>query len=464
MPGTRPTDARPTPAAPAAREPFPPALTAWYAIVLLAFINMLDNIDRGVLSLLIEPIKRDMHLSDTEIGLLTGIAYSGFYAVVGLPMSRLADTRSRKHILGFGVAFWSLATAAGSLAQNFWHLFFVRGATGAGESLKGPNALSMISDLVPREHLPRAMSLYMMGIYGGIAFSMILGGLVLGAFSGTITHGPFGLRFSDWQMVFLVVGLPGVLLALLFMLTVKEPKRRNRKQGEKLPLLDVFRFLHANRKYYYPFLIGTALLQIEAIGMSTWRIPFYARTYGLEASTAGPILGVLTLIASPIGLVIGAAIGEWLARRGDPAAMMKLSLLGLALSLPLILVYPLMPTWQLAMLFSSLAAVCTGIAVPGSNSAIQVVTPNEFRGQISAVFLFTISVIGTGIAPIAIALFTDFVFKDEAMLRYSMVAVVVIFGFSGLALKLVSLPHYRAKVAEMMEEEAREAAAAPERT
>ena len=435
------------------QQAFPNATTAWYAIFLLAVINMLDNIDRGILSLLIEPIKRDLLLSDTEIGMLTGIAYSGFYAIVGLPMSRLTDTGNRKLLLGFGVAFWSFATSMGSFAQTFWHLFFVRGGTGAGESLKGPNAMSMISDLVPRDKLPRAMSLYMAGIYGGIAFSMIIGGALLGVFSGSVTDGPFGLRFTDWQMVFLIVGLPGILLALLFLLTVREPVRRNRKSGEKPPLLDVFRFLHANRSYYYPFLIGTALVQIESVGMTTWRIPFYARTYGLEASVAGPILGGLTLIASPIGLILGAWIGERMARKKDPAAMMKLSLLGLVLSLPAIVAYPLMPSWQLAMAVASLAAVFTGMAVPGSNSAIQVVTPNEYRGQISAIFLFTISVIGTGAAPIAISLFTDFLFEDEAMLRYSMVSVAVIFGFSGLLLKLVALRPYRKRVAEILDAE-----------
>ena len=142
-----------------AQDPFPPVTSAWYAVGMLAVINMLDNIDRGIISLLIEPIKRDLRLSDTEIGILTGIAFSGFYAVVGLPMSRFADTGSRKHLLSFGVMFWSLATAAGAFAQNFWHLFLSRGGTGAGESLKGPNALSMISDLLPREKLPTAMSL-----------------------------------------------------------------------------------------------------------------------------------------------------------------------------------------------------------------------------------------------------------------------------------------------------------------
>ena len=298
---------------------YPPAFTAWYVIGMLALINALDNIDRGIISLLIQPIKRDLGLTDTEIGLLTGIAYSGFYALVGLPMSRLADTGNRKYILSFGVTLWSLATALGSLAQNFWHLFFSRAGTGAGESLKGPNALSMISDLVPREKLPRAISLYSMGIVGGMAFSLILGGTLLGLFHGKAFAGPFGIVFHDWQMVLMLVGLPGVLVALLFFLTVKEPARLGRKSGDKPPLLEILRFLFANFGYYGWFLLGTALLQIEATGLLNWRVAFYERTYGWGPAIAGPFLGVMALVTTPIGLVAGAWLGERMARSGDQA-------------------------------------------------------------------------------------------------------------------------------------------------
>ncbi|WP_336980497.1 MFS transporter [Altererythrobacter fulvus] len=442
------------------RSPYPKAAVAWYAIAMLGLINALDSIDRGILSLLIQPIKRDLGLSDTEIGLLSGIAFSGVYAMVGLPLSRLADTRNRKLILSFGITLWSAATALGSLAQNFWHLFLSRAGTGAGESLKGPNALSMISDLVPREKLARAMSLYSMGIVGGMAFSLIAGGMLLGHFEGRDIAGPFGILFRDWQIVLLLVGSPGIVVALIFLLTVREPARRGRRSADKPPLLEVLRFIRGNFRFFGFFLAGVALLQIELTGLLHWRIPFYERTYGWGPATAGPLMGTISLVTTPVGLAIGAWLGERLARRGDPGAMLRLSLIGLTSALPFAVVQPLMPTPQLAMACSAVSLLCSSIASPGYVAAIQVVTPNEFRGQVNAIYLFMISVVGSAIAPLAVSLITDYVFGDEAMLRYSMVTIAIIFGTAGLAMKYLSLRPYCAMVSRIMEEE-RQAGRAP---
>ncbi len=436
---------------PAAEPPYPPARGAWYAIWLFALVNALDNVDRGIISILIEPIKRDLLLSDTEVSLLIGAAFSVTYALVGLPMSRFADTGNRKAILSFGIALWSLATAGGAMAKSFVGLAISRGLVGAGEGLKGPNAISMISDLVPREKYPRAMAIYQFGISLGAALSLIIGGVLLGIVGGK-SYDVLGVRLSDWQFVLLLVGLPGVGVAALVWFTIPEPARRGRERSEKPPLLEVFRFAHRERAFFYPFLIGAALLQIEVNGLVNWRIPFYQRTYGWGPEVVGPILGTLNIMITPVGLLLGAWLGERMAKK-HAGAMIVLSIVGTGISVPLVLAALLMPTAPGAITLTALSYIAIGIGAPATTAALTTLTPNEYRGQIFAVFAFAISVVGAAVGPLSVALFTDFVFADEAALRYSMFATAALFGAAGMWLKLVCYKPYKARVQALIEAE-----------
>ena len=412
---------------------------------MFSLVNALDSVDRGIISILIGPIKRDLLLTDTEISILIGFAFSFFYAIVGLPMSRLADTRNRKLILSFGIAAWSLATAGAAFAKSFAGLFVSRGLTGAGESLKGPNALSMISDLVPREKYPRAMSVYQFGISLGGAMSLIIGGTMMGMVGGKTFEIAGILVLRDWQLIFLSVGLPGLFVALIIALTVKEPARRGREGTAKPPFLDVFRFIWREKSIYGPFLIGGALLQIEATALMSWRIPFYQRTFGWGPEDVGPIMGVMAITLMPIGLALGAWLGERLALR-NAGAMIKLSIIGTVLSLPISVLSLLAPTAELALTCQAFSLIALGVGAPASTAAIQTVTPNEYRGQITAAFLFTISVIGNALGPLSVALLTDYVFGDEAALRYAMISVAISFGVLGLFLKFLCFTPYKRRV------------------
>jgi MFS family permease len=430
-------------------EPFPAKTAAWYAVWMIALANALDAVDRGGISLLIEPIKRDLHLTDTEVSLLTGFSFSLFYGLVGLPLSRLADTSNRKRIIGGAMTIWSLATSAIAFVQGFWSLFAMRGVTGSAVSLKGPNGLSMISDLVPRHKLPTAMAIYNGGVSVGAGFTSIVVGMLLGWLGGKVFH-VFGVPLHDWQMVFLIIGTPGVVLGLAFLLTVREPPRRGRAATKRLPILDVFRFLWRERPIFFPFIVGSALLQIEAYGVLGWRFPFFSRTFGWGPEFFGPLSGYATLALTPIGLGLGAWLGQTWEKRGDTGAMVKLSILGSCLSLPLTFAMLLAPNPWAAFTLSCASTIAIGVSAPGAVAALQNVTPNEFRGQISALYLFTIGVIGGGLGPLSVALFTDYAFHDETMLRYSMAVVTVIFGGLGLWLKFVCLPPYKERVARVI--------------
>ncbi|HWW65614.1 MAG TPA: MFS transporter [Sphingomonadaceae bacterium] len=435
------------PAEPAVETGWPNARRAWYTVVILALVSMMSNIDRGIINLLVESIKRDLVLSDTAVSLLVGFAFSFFYMITGLPMARVADARSRKVILTAGLTLWSAATALCGLAQSFWQLFAARGLVGAGESVKGPCSMSMISDLVPRDRLPRAFAIYQLGITGGMAGSMIIGGVLIGLLSHMPPiELPAGLVIKDWHMVFLLCGIPGLLLALLMVLTVREPVRRGRKNKGSVPIREVARFVGGNYRIYLPLLLSIAIGSIENFGMLVWRPAFFERTYGWGPEIIGPLIGVIMLVATPVGLALGTALAEYFIRRKRDDAMLRVCFLSHLISLPLAIATPLMPTAWTALAMGMAASIAGAMSAPGQNSAIQIITPNAMRGQVSAIYLFTISVIGGGFGPTAIALITDYVFGDPAMLRYAMASFAAIVAPIGLGLIWLTLKPYAAAI------------------
>jgi MFS family permease len=437
-PGLRPADPE---------VPWLSPVRTWYAVILIALVSTMSNIDRGIINLLVQPIKRDLLLSDTQVSLLVGFAFSFFYMLCGLPMARISDAANRKLILTGALAVWSVATALCGLAQTFWQLFAARGLVGAGESVKGPCSMSMISDIVPRHHMPRAFAIYQLGINAGQGGALIIGGLLIALLAGMPALVlPAGIVIKDWHAVFLLCAAPGLLLALVMLLTIQEPPRRGRKVKGNVPIRDVARFIGSNWRIYLPMLLSIAIGSIENFGMIVWRPAFFERTYGWGPEIVGPMLGTSMLIATPLGLALGAALAEYFVRKGRADAMLRCVFISQVVSLPLAIAMPLMPTPWLAFGMGFLASVIGSMSAPGQNSAIQIITPNEMRGQINAVYLFSISVIGGGLGPTVVALITDFVFVDESMLRYSMALFAAVVGPIGAVLIWLAIKPYAAAV------------------
>lgn len=208
----------------------------WYVVLLCMLAYIFSFIDRQILALMIEPIKADLNLTDTQFSLLHGLAFSLFYAFMGLPLAYIADRFSRPKLISIGIIFWSLATAFCGLSKNFVQLFLSRMGVGIGEAALSPAAYSMFSDMFSKEKLGRAVAVYSIGSFvgGGIAF--LVGGYVIGLLKDTsLIDVPFFGMLKAWQMAFIIVGLPGIFIGLLFILTVKEPKRKGQRlnaQGE----------------------------------------------------------------------------------------------------------------------------------------------------------------------------------------------------------------------------------------
>jgi len=413
----------------AAEPPWPAPRTAWFVLVMIGIVTMFGQMDRAIIYLLVGSIKKDLALSDTQMSLLMGLAYSSAYFLIGLPMARLADVGTRKFILPGALAFWSFGTTCCAFAGSFTSFFVARMIIGGGESVKGPSSVSLISDCFERAKLPRAFAFYNLSIRGGEAIAQIFGGLLIGYFATvSLVSLPLLGEFRGWHMVFLIFGAPGILFALIFMLTVREPARHGRRRKGSVPVREVAHFLFKSpaRRVLIPILLAAAIHNIEVVGIGSWRPTFYERTYGWGPADFGPIIGITGLITTPVGLLLGAYLSERLARNGYHDANMRLVLWTQIGALPLAIVSPLMPNFELALACSVLSTLLITMSAPSQLAAMQVVTPNELRAQVNAIYLFTLSVLGSGLGPTVIALMTDYLFQSEGSLRYAMVTAAAI--------------------------------------
>jgi len=414
------------------REPWPSAGRAWYAVFIFSLTLTINFLDRGIITLLVPSIKADLALSDFQMSLIIGFAFIFFYVFLGLPVARYADVGIRRTIIGVGIGLWSLATAFCGLATSFWQLFAARIGTGVGESCGGPATYSMLSDLFPPQKLPRAIAVMSFGFMAGTGLSLIIGGAVI-HFLQTVppVHLPLFGTLKSWQMTFLLVGLPGLVVSGL-VFTLREPRRRGRlTTGGKpvsVPLPQVLRYLYDHRSVYGTMLLGLAFSTTLSIGTLSWGPAFYGRTYGWSMAQVGLITGFVILLVWPPGAMFGSWLAERWARQGRHDANLRVVVWVVLLLIPGQVAYPLMPRPEFAVAMTAVNGFVAAWLLGPQNAAIQVVTPNEMRGQFSALAIFIINVLGYGVGPTLIATLTDYVYGSEADLRYAMSTAAAILG------------------------------------
>lgn len=421
------------PDAPPSALAWPSPRVAWYAVFVFSLTLMINFLDRGIVSLLVPSIKADLHLTDFDMSLLMGFAFIVFYVFLGLPVARYADVGVRRTIVGVGIGLWSLATAFCGLASTFWQFFFARVGTGVGESCGGPATYSMLSDLFPPQKLPRAIAVMSFGFMAGTGLSLIIGGAVVRMLEGV---GPLAFPIvgllKPWQMTFLLVGLPGLLVSAMLW-TIPEPARRGRETqaGERpvsIPLREVVGYLYANRSVYGWMLLGLAFSTTLSIGTLNWGPAFYGRTYGWSMADVGLITGFVILVVWPPGAMFGSWLAERWHRQGKTDANLRVVLWTICLLIPGQIAYPLMPRPEYAIAISAVNGFIAAWLLGPQNAAVQVVTPNAMRGQFSALVIFIINVLGYGLGPTLIATLTDQVFGNEADLRYAMSTAAAVLG------------------------------------
>ncbi|AEB57174.1 spinster family MFS transporter [Ectopseudomonas mendocina] len=428
---------------------YPSSARAWATVAILMVAYVLSFVDRQILNLLVEPIRRDLLISDTQMSLLMGLSFALFYTVCGIPLGRVADTRSRRGLIAVGVLFWSAATAACGMAKMYWQFLLCRIGVGVGEAALSPAAYSLIADSFPAERRATAISVYSMGVYLGSGLAFLVGGLVIqfASAQGDVVLPVLG-EVRPWQLIFLILGVAGVLFTLL-MLAVKEPVRRGAGAGVAVPLSEVGRYIRANRRTVLLHNFGFAGLAFAGYGSAAWVPSFYIRTYGWDAGQVGIVYGSIVAVFGCLGIVFGGRLADWMAKRGRSDANMRVGLYSALGALPMVTLFPLMDTAFWASMLMAPTVFCLSMPFGVAPAAIQEIMPNSMRGQASAIYLFVITLIGLGIGPTAVALVTDFVFADDAALRYSLLIVTTLAVLMSIILLAKSLKPYRESVTRL---------------
>lgn len=391
--------------------------SAWYAAIILMLANTLAFVDRQALALLVQPIKNDLQVSDTAMSLLYGLSFTLFYVAVGLPVARLADRSNRRNIVALSVLVWSGMTALCGFAKSFPMLFAARVGVGAGEGGFSPAAYSILADYFPKNRLPAAMGVYQMGIYLGGACALLIGGLISTVVppSEDVVLPVLG-ALRGWHIVFLALGVPGLLLSALI-LTVREPVRQGvAVQSAKVPLPQFFAHIGARKRAYLGITIAFALMIFVGNGTGAWIPAFLERNYGWTTADIGASYGLIVFFCGTSGALSGGFFASWLRGRGHERANLQTALIGFSVLIPVTIAFPLMPTAQLALILIGIMNFFAGFNFGGGLAALQELTPNRMRALLSAMYLLAINLIGAALGPTAVALITDYWFGDPQRL------------------------------------------------
>ena len=411
-------------------EPARPAY-AWFVVFVLTLAYTCSFIDRQILTLLIEPIRRDLQITDTQVSLLGGLAFSIFYTTLGIPIARLADQTHRRNLMAAGLAFWSLMTAACGLARGFWGLFLARMGVGVGEAALSPAAFSLPSDYFPARKLALAISVYSMGLYFGAGLALMIGGTVVSLVSNAPTHElPMVGEVFAWQLTFFVVAAIG-LPVLLLMFLIREPVRRGLAHGAAADVQPsswpaLRSFMRANARTLACHVCAFTLFGVAINCYLFWAPTLMMRTHGWDAPRAGFTIGAMLFVLGTAGVYCGGWVAQRMGATGRRDAILRAAYLGMLFGLPFLVGTPLLDDAGLATV--GLGAAVFFMAFPQGlpSAALQVITPNPLRAQITAIYFFVGNLIASGLGPTIPALLGDYVFRDPAMLRYSLFIVQAI--------------------------------------
>ncbi|WP_245638364.1 spinster family MFS transporter [Croceicoccus bisphenolivorans] len=423
----------------------------WYTTAVLMVAYTFSFLDRQILNLMVGPIKADLGISDLQFAILTGGAFGIFYTIMGLPIGWLADRYPRKWIISGGIAAWSLMTVLCGLARTFPQLVLARIGVGVGEATLSPSAHSMLSDLFDKTRLPKAMSLYTIGIYIGAGIAMIVGGTVVGMIDRTpdIVLPVLG-HMRSWHLVFIAVGLPGLLVAL-WVTTLREPERvlRHDETPESatqgFSLRRIWGFLADQPLMSVSLFLGAATFSVLSY-TDNWFPELFIRSWGWGAQRTGLVIGSVSLVAGPLGML---AAGWWSSRmieRGQVDGCLRLTAYAAAaIAVPAVLM-PLMPNPVLMAILVVPIKFFGGFTPVLIPAAIQMIAPVDLRAQLGAFFMFTVGIVGVSFGPILPAVLTDYVFKDEMALHFSLALTSAVVAPLAFLLLWVGMRQYRARL------------------
>jgi MFS family permease len=416
------------------------------ALVALAACWLMAYLDRQIIALLATSIKHSLQVTDVELGVLQGIAFSGIYILVALPGGRLADRANRRNIILFGVITWSLATIGCGLARTYHELIVARAVMGLGEACLGPASISMIADYFARSRRGRAIGVVTGAATVGSAASSVLGGIILTLCGGAAVAIPLIGLSEPWQVTFMALGAPGLVVALLLMM-VREPPRRQ-AQAPALPGATpdggFGRLLLRRWRFFVPVYLALLFSVFAGFGGAAWMATVAIRRYALSPAYVGLVGGTITLAMAVVAPFAVGVMSDWAGKRWPGVGRMGLIAVLFLAQIPLICGWAFLPVpFSIFLVFSVLNGAI-GSGLPSSGYIVlQEVAPGNMRAQAVAVFQILSNVVGMGFGPIVIAMVTEYVFRDEMMIGYAVASVSLICVVLGFLASLSAVSYLR---------------------
>lgn len=388
----------------------------YYVLGILMFVFAVNVLDRQILAILMEPVRLELGLTDTHLGFLSGIAFAIFYATLGIPIARIADRTSRTGVISICLAAWSAMTAVCGLAQNFWHMLAARIGVAVGEAGGTPPSHSLIADYFGENQRATALGIFSIG--GPI-------GMMIGLFIGGWLNEWFG-----WRATFMIVGLPGVLVALIVWLTIREPRRKRPASKENkpdhVPVSEVFRHLWSQRSFRY-MALASAIQMFVGYGLVQWYPAFFIRSHGLTTGQVGTYLAVMAGISGGLGTILGGYFADKFSAR-DKRWLLWLPMCATFFATPFYLGVFLMPVAIVAVIFMIVPTFLMNSFLGPIFSTTQGLVPPHMRATAAAVLLFVTNIVGLGLGPQVVGILSDLLQPTYAhdSLRYALLIVAML--------------------------------------
>ncbi|MEZ5897750.1 MAG: MFS transporter [Parvularculaceae bacterium] len=410
---------------------------SWYVVALVCAIYVISYLDRLILGLLVQPIQSEISLNDTEMSLLFGMAFASVFALAGLPLGRMADTRNRKLLIVVGILLWCALTIASGFAQDFPTLLACRFGVAIGEAAFLPAALSIISDLFPRERRSLPISIVMTAGMLGVSVSYFLGAAIIDLVISLNESGMLKTQLAPWRLTLVAVGLPGIFLGLIFAMTVAEPERKA-VAPQKISLIGTWKHMVESGWAYFGMLGGIAILTLIPFSLSAWFPTFLIRHFGMTPQEAGYSFGA----AFATGAISGSLTLPWIANRlsanGRGDALPLIAALAVLCGAPLAILAPLAPNSTTSVLLVGAALFLLAGAPTLASVSVQVIAPERARAQLQSVYLLLTNTIGLGFGPTITALLSEWLFDGPKDIGLGISSLAVMAAPAAIIILLVA--------------------------
>lgn len=439
---------------------YPPTAYQWWVVTVLMLAMLVSFVDRQIIALVIEPMKRDLGVTDAQAGWL----YSGFalfYAVAGYPIAWLADRKNRKVIVSIGIFLWSIFTMTCGVVQSFWALFLARVGVGVGEATLTPCAHSMLGDIIPKHRIPLAFAIFQGGAILGTGFAFMVGGIVVSFLrNAEPVNLPYIGLIHAWQLAFIYVGAPG-LLVILLLLTIREPKRlAPLVKKEKADRSELITFYKDNWQTILHHHVGFTMLVIMGYAFVFWTPSFFERVHNIPAERASIVYGFTFIVAGAGGTMGAAMLAQKLMKGGRRDAMILVALAGAVGLIASILLIKQADSALSAFLLYIPALIFLNVPFGLSFGALPLIAPPGIRAQVAAIYMLALSA-GNALGPPITGWLSDTVFVSRDGIINSLVTVTCVFGTLGILILWFGRKHYARSIDQLGESPINEA---PSRT